>query len=232
MASPADDDMLSVLLQQRRKRKAYVVAAVAAAVVGGQRQVKRPRGPRLARSPHRVHWYTQLFDPNASIRGTRQAKAFVRNLRVPPSEVSRLAQLVVDDGFWKLSRPDAAGRAPVPTVSLVMACLKMMGRAHCLDDASHEFGVGASTLSHFYHQFTECLNARFESECGPPSTVDQLEATMAEYAKRGLMGCIGSTDCVHIAWDRCSAAQRALHKRGDHSACTVVFQVSHRRTYN
>ena len=26
-----------------------------------------------------------------------------------------------------------------------------------------------------------------------------------EYTARGLPGCIGSADCVHIAWDQCPA---------------------------
>jgi len=95
----------------------------------------------------------------------------------------------------------------VPTVSLVMACLKMMGRDHCLDDASHEFGVGTSTLNRFYHQPTNFLNARFESECGPPSTLDQLEATMADYAKVFLdaLAAQNAFTLRGIAVRRCSA---------------------------
>ena len=37
---------------------------------------------------------------------------------------------------------------------------------------------------------------------------------MEVYARLGLIGCCGSTDCVHIHWDRCPAQQRNNHGEG------------------
>jgi hypothetical protein len=34
---------------------------------------------------------------------------------------------------------------------------------------------------------------------------------MSEHTSAGFPGCLGSTDGVHISWDRCHAMQKMLH---------------------
>eukprot|EP00187_Rhodella_violacea_P013328 CAMPEP_0184712916 /NCGR_PEP_ID=MMETSP0314-20130426/3377_1 /TAXON_ID=38298 /ORGANISM="Rhodella maculata, Strain CCMP 736" /LENGTH=190 /DNA_ID=CAMNT_0027175447 /DNA_START=12 /DNA_END=581 /DNA_ORIENTATION=- len=50
------------------------------------------------------------------------------------------------------------------------------------------------------------------------------------YEQRGLPGCVGSIDCVHVGWDRCPASQRNLNKSKE-KCPTLSFEVvsNHRR---
>lgn len=55
---------------------------------------------------------------------------------------------------------------------------------------------------------------------------EKLEKMMDVYSRMSLPGCIGSTDCVHLKWDRCPINLRNLckGKEGYHSlsySCTV-----------
>ena len=45
-----------------------------------------------------------------------------------------------------------------------------------------------------------------------------------EYTARGLPGCIGSADCVHIAWDRCPAMYKNMFC-GKEGFCSVAYEV-------
>ena len=43
-----------------------------------------------------------------------------------------------------------------------------------------------------------------------PRNDDDYRDVVGEYTARGLPGCIGSVDCVHIAWDRCPAMYKNM----------------------
>jgi hypothetical protein len=36
-----------------------------------------------------------------------------------------------------------------------------------------------------------------------PTTEEQFKFVVGEYSARGLPGCVGSMDCVHVGWDKC-----------------------------
>jgi hypothetical protein len=36
-----------------------------------------------------------------------------------------------------------------------------------------------------------------------PTTNEQFEKVVGEYSARGLPGCVGSVNCVHVGWDKC-----------------------------
>ena len=45
-----------------------------------------------------------------------------------------------------------------------------------------------------------------------------------EYAARGLPGCIGSVDCVHIGWDRCPTQYKNKYTRKE-GYLSVAYEV-------
>ena len=43
-------------------------------------------------------------------------------------------------------------------------------------------------------------------------------------------GCVGSTDCVHIWWERCHASERSNHKgKEDYATLSYEVTVDHRK---
>ena len=58
-----------------------------------------------------------------------------------------------------------------------------------------------------------------------PRNDDDYRHVVGEYTARGLPGCIGSVDCVHIAWDRCPAMYKNMFK-GKEGFCSVAYEVA------
>lgn len=60
--------------------------------------------------------------------------------------------------------------------------------------------------------------------------MEELEDSMSEYKSAGFPGCLGSTDGVHISWDRCHSQQKMLHT-GKEKYPTIAYNVTvnHRR---
>ena len=46
--------------------------------------------------------------------------------------------------------------------------------------------------------------------CSHPKTPDEFEFVQKHYERIGLPSCVGSADVVHVRWERCPAADRAL----------------------
>ena len=44
-----------------------------------------------------------------------------------------------------------------------------------------------------------------------PSDNKTFNKVVGEYTNRGLPGCVGSVDCVHIAWDKCPTQYHSIY---------------------
>ena len=57
-----------------------------------------------------------------------------------------------------------------------------------------------------------------------PQDNDTFRKVSEEYAARGLPGCIGSVDCVHIGWDRCPTQYKNMYT-GKEGYPSVAYEV-------
>jgi hypothetical protein len=39
----------------------------------------------------------------------------------------------------------------------------------------------------------------------------QFKRVVGEYSTRGLPGCVGNVDCVHVGWDKCPSMHRRMN---------------------
>ena len=63
--------------------------------------------------------------------------------------------------------------------------------------------MGESTARRAFHSFCSNFVEHFYSVFVYRPTGDKLLRVMKVFEQMGLPGCIGSTDCVHLRWDRC-----------------------------
>ena len=63
--------------------------------------------------------------------------------------------------------------------------------------------MAESTVRENFHLFTENFVESFYGKFVYRPSGEKLEKVMSVYAKMGMPGCVGSTDCVHVKWDRC-----------------------------
>ena len=63
-----------------------------------------------------------------------------------------------------------------------------------------------------------------------PRTPDELAAVENVYSGKGLPGCAGSVDCVHVQWDRCpSAFKGECHGKAGTPTLALEVVVAHDR---
>lgn len=60
--------------------------------------------------------------------------------------------------------------------------------------------------------------------CSHSRTPDEIDFAQKQYERIGLPGCVGSADVVHVRWERCPAAYRAL-ACGKEDLPSVAYEV-------
>ena len=91
--------------------------------------------------------------------------------------------------------------------------LRVLGRGYFLDGVEELCFISAEILRNFLNKFCELFAVKyFNGYYNYSETKKEIKKTTEIYARMGLPGCIGSTDCVHFGWDRCPAGERSQHK--------------------
>jgi hypothetical protein len=123
-------------------------------------------------------------------------------------------------------RPDCTGRAAAPLELKVLGVLRVLGRGYCFDGIEELSSISAETNRIFFHKFCSVFSVRHYAEyCYPPTSEADILKTMKVYSKLGFPGAIGSTDCVHIRWERCPVGHRFFHK-GKEGYPTLSYEVT------
>ena len=93
---------------------------------------------------------------------------------------------------------------------------------NCSEEVHRKFFI------QFVHHFVEKL---YDSNVFMPTTTDEIFELESQYRKVGFPGCIGSTDCVHIAWDQVST-QLKVECTGKEGFATLTYSVTCNRIGN
>ena len=114
---------------------------------------------------------------------------------------------------WFSEKPDAVGNACAPLELKILGVLRVLSRGYCFDRIDELYYISAEINRVFFHTWCNRFPKKyFSTYCNPPETPEEIAKTMAVYDRLGFPGCIGSTDCVHIKWERCSAVDRVEHR--------------------
>lgn len=150
---------------------------------------------------------------------------FRRRFRVPFPVYLEILRMTRESNWFTEGR-DAIGILAAPLELKVLSVLRVLGRGYCFDGVQELCFISAEVLRKFFHKFCELFAAKnFATYCSPPMTEDHIKHTTGVYARMGLPGCIGSTDCVHIRWERCPAGIRSSHK-GKEGYPTLSYEVT------
>lgn len=137
--------------------------------------------------------------------GSRAGKLFRRRFRVPWLVYLDLVQKCRDKklfGEKSLDKVDLCGSEICPIEIKLLGVLRILGRNWCFDDIAEATGMGESTVRKSFIAFTEnFVQEYYDTYILRPIGAD-LQKMMDVFAKMGLPGCVGSTDCVHVKWDR------------------------------
>ena len=215
------------MMRRRRERAAeFKEAFIRSEVV-----VKKKRDFSNRKSEKRPQyelstWGMMLANPRSKDPGDRKGgQLFRRRFRVPFPVFEEIVAMTRTNGWFTEGR-DAVGIMAAPLELKILGVLRVLGRGYCFDGVEELCFISGEVLRKFFHRFCECFSAKYFSVyCSAPSTAEEIAHVTGVYARMGLPGCIGSTDCVHIRWERCPAGGRSIHK-GKEGYPTLSYEVT------
>jgi hypothetical protein len=95
--------------------------------------------------------------------------------------------------------------------------LKILGALYVLgtDAIQHQVGVQTNLSEEVHRCFFLAWIAKMsliqKEYIFMPMNDKQFERVVGEYSARGLPGCVGSVDCVHVGWDKYPSMYRSMY---------------------
>ena len=59
-----------------------------------------------------------------------------------------------------------------------------------------------------------------------PRNNSEMENVSGLYAASGFPGCIGSTDCVHIRWEKCPSVEATTYRNGKYTFTSIAYEMT------
>jgi hypothetical protein len=178
------------------------------------------------------------------IPDTRDGRYFRRRFRIPFSLFMALINIMVREcwflGFDSEGRGllDATKKEVMRGASLhvkVLSCLRILGRGVVFDECFDGSGCSEATIQAFFHLFTQRFVSRlFRCVVCPPADATELQVHLDIYARLGLNGAFGSTDCTHIPLGKCPKSWTNLCT-GKSGRPTLVYSMTcshHRKIFH
>jgi hypothetical protein len=156
-------------------------------------------------------WYAEyLTDQTYRDPGHKNGKLFRRRFRIPFPVFEKLLKILEDSKKFEKAEFDCCGQPSAPLELLLLGSLRVLGRGICFDGLCEGSFISEEVHRVFFHKFCGFIaEALFPVYCAPPTKPEDIMRVMNEYDVLGFPGCIGSTDCVHVAWDRAPASLSA-----------------------
>ena len=148
-------------------------------------------------------WGRMLRNPRTRDPGDRKGGVLFRlRFRVPFPLFERIVALTRENN-WFTERGDSSGRRGAPLELKILGVLRVLGRGYCFDGIEELSFISAECNRTFFHSFCSLFSKKyFEVYCNPPVADAEISRTLSVYDRLGFPGRIGSTDCVHIRWEK------------------------------
>ncbi len=177
-------------------------------------------------------WWRLIHHPLVGDITSTYGKQFRRRFRVPYPLFLDLLVKAKELGFK--DRPcSAANIYGIPLELQILGVLRVLGRGTCFDGIEELTGGSAEAHRVFFHKFcSKFVEKYFNEFVYLPRTEEEKTAWATDYIRMGLPGAVGSTDCVHIKWERCPQGIQNLCT-GKEGYPTLAFQgtVNHKMRF-
>ena len=233
----ATGGLIDLFPTQDDVREAAVGAAIATLIkrIGKSGVKKRPpRMPYPRRGPPN-YWHSKTGRDlsgwreeargNGGFLSPASARKFRERYRMPLELFEDLVKDCRDYGL-SVDRRYAERSTTAPLPLLVLSALRTLGRGSSANDDSDHTNIHGRTIRTFFHRFCAAIVSHKAAEyLACPRTEAGIKQAVSQYASRGFAGCIGSTDVVHVPWDRVPAALVSAYI-GKEGIPTVAYEVT------
>jgi len=190
-------------------------------MVRAERPHKRPRqggipGRTIGPRPDYKQsiWWKLIHHPEINDPDSRAYKQFRLRFRVP-FPIFRYLLTIARERKW-FPEPSNPKREflYVPLELKILGALRVLGRGAVLDDIAEITFASESVLEDFFRQFCVKMLTLYDEFVVAPGSAAEVAKVEAVYRHMGFPGCVGSIDCVHVAWEGCPAVLRNQYKGG------------------
>jgi len=118
-----------------------------------------------------------------------------------------------------------------PVELLLLGSLRYLGRSWTFDKVEEQTVILIGVLCKFFQTFIEFGSTNLYSmHVIMPVHLAEVQSNMAEYAKAGFPGCVGSSDCTLITTERCEYNLKNNHlgAKSCHTTHTFNLTCNHR----
>jgi hypothetical protein len=177
-------------------------------------------------------WWKFIQRDNLDDLNSRDGKTFRNRFTVP---FQLFLELLTMAKTWFPQREfDVFGKEVSPIELKLLGSLRILGKG-CSWDLLYELsGVSAEV----HRRWTLAFIKKFSLDMYPiyvhgPRDNAEMENISGLYAASGFPGCIGSTDCVHIRWEKCPSVWATAYRNGKNNYTSIAYEmtVSHSKKF-
>jgi hypothetical protein len=157
---------------------------------------------------------------------TTIGKKFRRRFRVPFSVFTEICSSIKAAHNLKEGKCDAKGEECIKLSLLVLGSLRIIGSGCTFDSIEELTCVSQDKHRKFFHDyFCTWGQGAAKDLIRLPHDENSVRHVTALYERKGLPGCVGSVDCVHVCWDKCPSSLHSTCK-GKDKVPTLAFEVA------
>lgn len=165
----------------------------------------RARKGRKNSDPWLLSWLMMYADSNSDDPTSKPGKKFRRKFRVPKpvfKEIVRLCRETLDPVFCYKEK-DAVGNSSIPLELKIMSVLRTLASGGLFTDIADMTGFMSEVAANtFFKDFCRVFRQHYEKEFIRPLSGEEFARAVANYARLGSPGCVGSIDGTFVGpWD-------------------------------
>lgn len=138
----------------------------------------------------------------------KESNEFRRMFRLPFVLFEELVLLTVTKQWYDPTKVNGRGVLCSNLELLILGVLHVLGKNADNHQVSRLTNISEEVHRVFFHKWCGWITSLKDDYIYMPVDEDEAEYIEQGYAKYGLVGCVGSIDCVHIGWDSCRAGDR------------------------
>ena len=121
-------------------------------------------------------------------------------------------ELVLREQWFPENKRQLQSKNWIPLELKVLGIFRVLGRGVGFNDIAEITASSAATHCLLFHEFCSKMVTLYDDFIIPPKTQDEIDRVTRVYELKGLPGCIGLIDCVHILWENCPVMMCSLYQ--------------------
>jgi Plant transposon protein len=176
-------------------------------------------------------WWKEYLTPTirqvyAEKPDGRDAAKFRRLFRVPFELFVVLVGMAREKWWcdWSPTKVDAFGFVVSNLELKLLGALYVLGNGTSLYIVSIQTNLSEEVHRCFFLFWIANMSSMKDDFIFMPNDEERFLQVVGEYSARGLPGCVGSVDCVHVAWDKCPSQYMHMYK-GKEGFPSIAYEV-------